>query len=720
MPSYRIGIDVGGTFTHAVALDTADLSVAAQAQVLTTHQARRGVAEGVVQALRALLESSGISPTQVDFLAYSTTQITNALLEGDVAAVGIIAIGAGLEGRRTQSETRFGDLELAPGRSLHTLHTYLEREQCSEAAVRAAVDDLRAAGAQAIVGAEAFSVDDPSHEQMVMAVSQEAGLPATGTHELSGRYGLRVRTRTAVINASLLPKTIATADMVEQAARELGITSPLMVVRSDGGVMTVADLRRRPLLTLLSGPAAGVAAALMYVRITDGIFLEVGGTSTDITAIQHGRALLRTAEVGGHPLFLRTLDVRTIGVAGGSLPRVSGRVVSDVGPRSAHLAGLAYACFSDPVALEVAGGGLRPLLFSPVAGDPGDYAAVAPPSGKPIAATLTCAANAVGQVPPDDWAYGDGRAARLAFAALGQLLGKSAEQAAESVLSAASRKAARTVERLLVDRGMNRETTDLIGGGGGAGALAPAVGKMLDLPVRIAPNASLVSAIGTALALVREVIERTVPNATEADMLHLRREAAEAVLRSGAAPESVSVELEYDARTALLRAVATGQTELRERDVSRAVATDEERLAAAAKSLRVSPEEVEVVAETGQLRAYRGAHERKRLLGLVSEQRKTIALVDQQAVTRLLLPGGEARRCAAGEAGAAITSALEEYTRYGDAGAELPQVFLGVRARIVNLSGLASARQVVALMQAEASALPPEEMILIAVAPRSP
>jgi N-methylhydantoinase A/oxoprolinase/acetone carboxylase beta subunit len=275
------------------------------------------------------------------------------------------------------------------------------------------------------------------------------------------------------------------------------------------------------------------------------------------------------------------------------------------------------------------------------------------------------------------------------------------------------------VEQLLADRRMSRDTTDLIGGGGGAGALVPAVGKVLGLPVRIAPNAAVVSAIGTALALIREMVERTVPNAAEADMLSIRREAAEAVIRAGGAPDSITVEVEYDARTALLRAIATGQTELRERDLTQALASDEERSAAAAKSLRVSPEQVEVVADTNLLRAYRASHLRKRLLGLLSERRATIALVDQQAITRLLLPGGTARAMPAGEARAALAEMLDQYTRYGDAGAELPQVFLGSRARVVNLSGLANSDQVLALAQAETSALEPEEMVLIAVAPRA-
>jgi N-methylhydantoinase A/oxoprolinase/acetone carboxylase beta subunit len=717
MATYRIGIDVGGTFTHAVALDAASFSLAAQAKVPTTHRAERGVAEGVVEALRLLLGESAIAPSDVSFLAYSTTQITNALLEGDVAPVGIVAIGSGLEGKRAQAETRLGDLELAPGRRLRTFHTGLGREGLSDIAAAAAVSELIAAGAQVIVAAEAFSVDDPSREQMVIAAAQKAGLPATGTHEISGRYGLRIRTRTAVINASLLPKTVATADLTEKAVREAGIAAPLMVVRSDGGVMSVEDMRRRPLLTLLSGPAAGVAAALMYVRVSDGIFLEVGGTSTDITAIQHGRALLRTAEVGGHRLFLRTLDVRTIGVAGGSMPRARGSSIIDVGPRSAHLAGLQYSCFTDPGDLRH-GDEPRAVTLSPVEGDPADYVALETAAGKRIGITLTCAANAVDQVPPGDWAHGNPDSARIGMNALGTLLGKSAEDSARSFIETAAAKASRTVEALIADRRMHRETTGLVAGGGGASALVPAVGRHLDMPVRLALNAPVVSAIGTALAVVRDVVERTVPEATEADVLQIRREAAEAVVRAGADPESVTVDVEYHSATAVLRAVATGQTELRERDLAQTLASDEERAMAAANASRLDPDWVQVVADSGSLRAYQGARERRRLLGLGRRVERPIALVDGQGVVRLVLPSGAAAAADAANARGVITRLLEEHTKYGDAGAELPQLFLGLRGRIVNLSGLLNAAQVLALAQAETAGLAADEKVMVVVASR--
>jgi N-methylhydantoinase A/oxoprolinase/acetone carboxylase beta subunit len=224
-----------------------------------------------------------------------------------------------------------------------------------------------------------------------------------------------------------------------------------------------------------------------------------------VSAIQHGRALLRTAEVGGHRLFLRTVDVRTIGVAGGSMVRVRGGAVHDVGPRSAHLAGMPYACFTRL-------NGVQAALESPVAGDPDDYAVLVDESGRRVAITLTCAANAAGQVAEDDFARGDPASAATAFGAIGSLLRARPEEAAARVLQAGAERAVRVVEELLASRGMSRVGTEIIAGGGGASALAHTVGAHLGMRVRVSANAPVLSAIGTALALVRDVVERTVPD----------------------------------------------------------------------------------------------------------------------------------------------------------------------------------------------------------------
>jgi hypothetical protein len=178
------------------------------------------------------------------------------------------------------------------------------------------------------------------------------------------------------------------------------------------------------------------------------------------------------------------------------------------------------------------------------------------------------------------------------------------------------------------------------------------------------------------------------------------------------------VDVEYDARSAVLRAVASGQTELRERDPAQETASDEERSRAAAKALTASPCKVSVVADGGLLRAYRADRERRRLLGLLTERGHSIALVDEQGVVRLVLAGAVVRTFRAPGARAGLEDILDECTRYGDAGAELPQLFMGIRGRIVDLSGLASATQMVSLGELEVRGLPEDEIVIAVAAAR--
>ncbi len=711
---FRIGVDVGGTFTHAVALEGGALSLLGKVKVLTTHAAPEGVALGITQALRALLTETGIPPEEVGFIAHSTTQATNALLEGDVAPVGILALGRGWQGRRVRSQTRLGEIPLGGGRSLPTFQAYVDSRQVGEQ-LPGVIEQLKAQGARALVAAEAFSVDNPAREQLVAETAGAAGLPACGTHEVSGLYGLRIRTRTAALNASILPTMMEAAAMTEKSVRERGIAAPLMVMRSDGGVMSMAQVRRRPLLTILSGPAAGVAAALMFVQISDGIFLEVGGTSTDISLIRLGRSRLRSAEVGGHRLFLRTLDVRTIGLAGGSMLRGDGRQLHDVGPRSAHIAGLPYCCYVDPERLQ----GAKVVLISPRPGDAPDHVALASPAGDKFALTLTCAANAAAALPSGDYATGNAESARLAFSALADFCGRKGEGTAlaREALSLAAKKAQATVDKMILEHGVSREETALVGGGGGAGALVPAVAEAMGLPHRICPEAEVISAIGVALALVRESVERTIVNPTPEDLLKIRQEAEEGAVRSGAAPDMVEVEVEIDPRQNIVRAIASGATELRTRSLTAAELTENERRQVAAASLHVPPDEVQLLGAAGRMYAYGAKIEETKALGLSRSVRQPLRLLDSEGIVRLQLSHALAQACAASEAAPGLRTLLDTYTSYGDAGPVLPGIFLVARQRICNLSGLLSAEQALSLASAELGRLSPEEPVLLVIAP---
>lgn len=679
---YRVGIDVGGTFTHTVAIDTQTLTVAERVKVPTTHRAAEGVARGIVDSLMLLLDR--IPPEEISLIAYSTTQATNALLEGDVATVGILGMG---KGWLAESATRVSKIQLSPGRYLHTHHRFLKGEP-TDTEIREALKSLVSEGAQALVVSAAFSVDDPTLEHRALAIAEEFGLPVTAGCDISQLYGLRARTRTAVINASMLPKMIESANLTEESVRKAGIQAPLMIMRSDGGVMDLAEMRRRPILTMLSGPAAGVAAAMMYLRLSDGIFLEVGGTSTDISTIRNGKALVQSAEIGGNRIYLRTLDVKTVGIAGGSLPRIRGRRILDVGPRSAHIAGLAYSAFGQEPLGEM-------RLVAPLPRDPEDYLALGG-----VAITPTCASNYLGLVPDSDCAKGDPERIQTAFARLGASLHLEPQEAATQILERASQKAIGVVERLIADYKLDRRMVTLVGGGGGSAAIVPYVAKKLNLPFSLAENADVLSAIGVGLAMVRDCIERTVMNPNGEDLARIRREAEQSVVRMGANPNTVEVHIEVDSKRNLVRATATGATELRTKDLSQTALSEKECQSVAAKSLGATPE---VLAEAGAFRAF----------GQTVRRKTRVRVVDVEGVIRLQTNQGIVKASTVGQVARELVHLAEEHASYNDGGKTLPDLFILYGNKILDLTGLLTAEHASSLTQLELEGLPPDQPVLL-------
>jgi len=687
----RIGIDVGGTFTDAVAIDATSLELIGHVKVPTTHGSSEGVAAGIIEALQRLLAAHDLRASDVRYISHGTTQATNALLEGDVALVGIVGIGAGLEGLRARSQTFIKPIELAPGTYLRSLREFLGSASPSAPEAERAIRSLVANGAGVIVASGLYSVDDPSAEDTVVAAALRAGIPAAAAHEISKLYGLRTRTRTAVINASILPRMIETANSVEAGVSAAGIASPLMIMRGDGGVMRIDQLRSRPILTLVSGPAAGVAGALMYERVSDAIFLEVGGTSVDISAIRDGRVQLRYATLGGHRTFLQALDVRSIGIGGGSMVRLrQGRV--DVGPRSAHIAGLDYAVYAPPGACDRA----RLIDLQPLPSDPHDYVAVEA-AGRRFALTLSCAANAAGFVAETDWARGDVANARAALTPLAERLHCSVDEAARAIVEAAVAKTRATVELLAADYDLDVRRMIFVGGGGGASALVPALAQALGCEFRIARNAQVISPIGVALALVRDVVERMIPSPTPEDIARLRAEAEDAAVASGATRESVQVDVSVDAQRNVVRAAASGATELRARDLRKSETREDERRTIAAASMRALPEALELAAWTPQFSVYTtrlGASGWRRYF---TSAKEPVRVVDREGVIRLRVPHARIVPTTIERAEGELRDILDALTSYGDAGKMLPALHLLLRDRIVNLSGMVDPELVVTI-----------------------
>ena len=705
--TYRIGIDVGGTFTKAVLIDNATYEVVGRYSVLTTHSDPRGVAKGVVEVFRNVLERSAVAPADVVFLAHSTTQATNALLEGDVAAVGIIGMASRMEALLARSQSSIKEIELAPGRYLRPRHHFITRDGLDETTVRAALEEMRGAGVQVVVATSAFGVDDQSGEELVMREASRLGMAATGGHEISKLYGLTTRTRTAVINASILPKMIGTADMTEASVREAGIAAPLMIMRGDGGVMDVQEMRRRPVVTMLSGPAASVAGALMYLKVSDGIYFEVGGTSTNIGVIRNGRPTVKHARVGGHDTYVNSLDVRVLGIAGGSMVRVRGNEIADVGPRSAHIAGLPYAAFA--AVEDIQSPELE--LFSPKPGDPDDYVAVRTVNGTRYAITNTCAANVLEYAKPGWHACGNREAARAALQPLAARLGVSVEEAARRILEKAATKVIPVVEGLIAEYGLDRDQSVLVGEGGGAAALIPFVAEQMGLRFQDFPGrrGDLVDRRGLGHGARDHRAGDPQPD-TGRPATHQARG-----LRSGGAAGRGGRECGSDHRSRSTDTACPGHGggRLGNACAGSAEGSDRGRGARHRSQLDgVVRGRRKLAAATDQVRVYQGeVVERK--WRFFTSRRRPVRAVDREGVIRVQRSDGVVLGATAATGVAQLRRCWEEVTIYNGDSVITPDVFVIAGRRVVDLSGITALDQATTIGRSELEGLPDEAAIAI-------
>lgn len=704
-PRVRIGMDVGGTFTKGVAIDMRTGRLLAASTVPTTHASERGVSEGIVDALGRIMRGAGIRAGDIDLVSHSTTQAINALLESDTHKVGIVAMGVGPEKGDVVKRTRLDGGRGGSAPAVRAGHRFLDTSHLiTEDEVRGAVEGLRAEGAEAIVATEAYGVDDPSNERFVADEASRAGMLATASHEISGVYGLEIRTLTAAVNASVMPKTLEVARYVEDAVRGAGVASPLMIMKGDGGVTSMDTFRTRPILTVLSGPAASVAGALLYLRIADGIFVEVGGTSTNVCVIRNGRPEMRYVTIRGQPTCVRSMDVRVLGVAGGSMVAVGRGRVSRVGPRSAHIAGLRYACHAPEA--EVAAGEL--VLVGPREGDAPEYAAVRCAGGKTYAITNTCAANALGHVGEGDYARADAGAARAALAKLGAAVGGvSYSEAATSVLQTASFEITKTVTEILREFKMRRESTRIVGGGGGASVLVPFVARQLGMGYDKAEHAEVISSIGVACSMMREESEVSVVDPSPGRVSEEHRRVRAALVERGAVPESVVVDSEFVPEKSLLRVTAVGSAAMDAAASSAAAGsaaggggggpaafTPEESRRRAAETMGIDEGSVDATAEFDHHLVFTGHVATRRLF--TKGSRHSVVVMDRYGRAKIAL--GNARVILGGRL--SILEELDDFLESRPSGIA-PRVCLVNDAQMMDFSGLTSPAHTLEAVMAE-------------------
>ena len=576
---------------------------------------------------------------------------------------------------------------------------FLKKKEMTDEKINAAIKELCGEGSQVIVASMAFGVDNMDEEVKIHDLAEAQGLPVSMASDITKLYGLTRRTRTAAINASILPKMMATANATESSVRNAGVTVPLMIMRGDGGVMEISEMRKRPILTALSGPAASVMGSLMYLRASNAIYFEVGGTTTNIGVVKNGRPGVDYAQIGGHDTYINSLDVRILGCAGGSMVRINDHGVEDVGPRSAHIAGCEYACFTPEE--EIDAGPLTIEMLSPKPGDPSDYVAVKLASGKRICFTNTDAANVLGLIDEKYFAHGNASAARKCMQPVADKLGITVEELATQILDKDFEKVNACINALTDKYQLDHDAMKLVGCGGGAASLVPYCAKKMGLQYSIPENAEVISSIGVALSMVRDVVERVIPNPTQEDIKELKKEATDAAIGSGASPDTVEVHIEIDSQTGKVTAIATGSTEVKTTDLLKECDEAEaEQLAKEDFGAKVS--NIHLAEKTDKFYVYTGD------MG----DRHPIRIVDKLGFIKVQCSDGIAAKVKAGEYKEKVEELWKDMAVFKTDTVLRPDYFVCVGPRVCDYSAV-DLDQVMLLMDLDIMDREPDEDIIV-------
>jgi N-methylhydantoinase A len=495
--TYRIGIDVGGTFTDLVAVD--DFGKATLAKVPSTPEDPSiGVLDGIELLAEMLKTERAALLAETERVVHGTTVATNALLEHRGARVGLLTT----EGHRDVIEMREGlkddryNLRLPPTEQLVPrklrlgVHERLRADGRVEipldpVSLERAVEVLKLEQVEAVAVCYLHAYRDPRHELATKAAIERV-LPGTYvslSSEVLPQIKEYERVSTTVVNAYVGPALSRYLARLERRLAEAGYHGPTLIIQSHGGIAPIAESRRLAAGAVLSGPAGGIAGSVHAVRLMKEhnlIPFDMGGTSTDISLIVGGQPSLVTGRrVAGHAIALNSLDIASIGAGGGSIARVDAGGILHVGPQSAG-AVPGPACYG-------AGG---------------------------TVATVTDANLVLGYLDPASFLGGrrrlDRSAAETAVDHIAAKLGMDRLAAARGIHRVVNTKMAEGVRLVSVRRGVDPRQFALLAFGGASGLHATEIARQLDLTRVIVPRvAAVLSAWGMLTTDLRFEVGRT-------------------------------------------------------------------------------------------------------------------------------------------------------------------------------------------------------------------
>jgi N-methylhydantoinase A len=474
----RVGVDTGGTFTDVVAFDEDTGELATTKTPSTPADPAEGFMDGMAKVLAVL----GVGAEAVTAVCHGTTVATNQLLEGRVGRLGFVTtegFGALLEIARQSVPDGYGNSyfwvkppRIVPADLVRTVggrldHTGAELRPFDDAGARAAARFLRDREVTAVGVCFLHAYANPAHERRMREVlaDEHPDAAVSLSSEVLREYREYERAMTTLVDAAVKPRVGRYVATIARRLGELARSSggrppPFYVMKSNGGVLSAAEVVHQPISTVLSGPAAGALGAALVTR-TAGfdrvLTLDGGGTSTDVGVVLDGEPALTTeGSVGGYPSKIPMVDVVTVGAGGGSVAWLSREGGLKVGPRSAG---------ADPGPMCYGRGGAEP--------------------------TVTDASLVLGRIPPHLLGGEvplDPAAAAAGLEALGAKLGLELAAVAAGVLEISAWNQANALRQVTVHRGLDvRDFVLATFGGSGSLALCRLL-ELLGLPAAVVPR----------------------------------------------------------------------------------------------------------------------------------------------------------------------------------------------------------------------------------------
>lgn len=542
--TYRLGVDVGGTFTDLLLVD--ETSGATWSAKVPSTPADQSI--GVLEGIERVCAKAGISPAEIDHVMHGTTVATNTVLTGTGAKCGLVTtrgyrqvlqiarsfVPGGLGGWVIYNKS----LPMAPLSCTIEAHERISAqgeivEALNEAKLREDLRALRSENIEALTISLINAFANDVHEQRVAQIAREElpGIPVSLSSQVVPEMQEYERTVTTVANSYVRPKVARYVRNLMEKLSERTKSVKLHILRSDGGLASAASAEEFPVNLLMSGPVGGVTGALWIASqagFKNLLTLDVGGTSTDVALIQNGEPRLRReTTVGDVTVRASSVDIRTVGAGGGSIAHVPELTKAlRVGPQSAG---------ADPGPAAYNRGGTEP--------------------------TVTDANVVLGYLPDMQRLGGDmvldRKLAEAAVQKIADALGLSLKQAALGIYNIVNENMTGALRVVSVEQGYDPRDYALIAFGGAGPLHANALSRLLgSWPAIIPPGPGVLCALGDSTTAVRDersrTFVRTFKSITAAEVAQILRElaadASQGLRKEGVPDSDMRTTYEVDVR----------------------------------------------------------------------------------------------------------------------------------------------------------------------------